>query len=88
MDLIVTADHGMTSLERSRTIYLDDYVDLSTVDIVTWYPVLGLRPNAPTTAAQLVEQLQGKHPQLQVWAKVRVSVHSRIGTPGRELSCW
>lgn len=84
VDLIVTADHGMTSLDRSRTIYLGDYIDVSTVDVVTWYPVLGLIPKAPATTTQVVAQLQGKHPQLQVWAKVRPSCAAT--TPGSGCS--
>lgn len=30
-DVVVLADHGMTTIEADRTIYLDDYIDLSTV---------------------------------------------------------
>jgi len=44
-DVILTADHGMTQLDRNKKVYLDDYVTLSHIlRIVTYYPVLLVYP--------------------------------------------
>jgi hypothetical protein len=42
--IVVVSDHGMSELSPSRVIFLDDYLDLSTVDVIDWSPNLGLAP--------------------------------------------
>lgn len=41
------------------------------IEVVTWFPVLGIIPKDPNTAQDIADTLRGKHPQLQVWVKVR-----------------
>jgi len=43
-NLIVTADHGMTSIDLSRVIYIDDFINMTTVDIVDWSPIAAIIP--------------------------------------------
>ena len=45
INIIVTSDHGMTSISKDRIIYLDEYIDLEAVDVIDWSPVLALRPH-------------------------------------------
>ena len=40
INLIVVSDHGMAAASPERTIFLEDYIDPSTLEVVDWSPVL------------------------------------------------
>jgi predicted AlkP superfamily pyrophosphatase or phosphodiesterase len=67
----------------ARTILLDDYLDLSTVEIVDWTPVAAIAPRAGDEE-RVYRALRGKHPNLQVYRKGEVparwhfNAHPRI----------
>jgi predicted AlkP superfamily pyrophosphatase or phosphodiesterase len=44
VNLIVVSDHGMSSQSAKKVIYLDRYLDMSTVDVIDGTPVLNLLP--------------------------------------------
>ncbi|HET8625679.1 MAG TPA: ectonucleotide pyrophosphatase/phosphodiesterase, partial [Gemmatimonadales bacterium] len=44
VNLIVVSDHGSVPLTAERTIYLDDLIDLSAVEVIDWSPVAALAP--------------------------------------------
>jgi predicted AlkP superfamily pyrophosphatase or phosphodiesterase len=44
LNLVVLSDHGMTPVSPQRWMFLDDYVDLTSVQIDFQIPVVGLRP--------------------------------------------
>lgn len=44
VNLIVVSDHGMSRLSPKKVVFLDDYVDPQTVEIVDGSPVVALRP--------------------------------------------
>jgi predicted AlkP superfamily pyrophosphatase or phosphodiesterase len=69
VNLLLVSDHGMAPLSRDRVIVLDDYLDLSTVDIIDSTPIVGLRPRPGTSVEQVYEALKGKHPALEVYTK-------------------
>jgi predicted AlkP superfamily pyrophosphatase or phosphodiesterase len=71
VDLVVVSDHGMTALSPERVIYLDDYVDLATVDIVDMTPVGALVPRTGHDT-DVYAKLHGAHPHLQVYRKADV----------------
>lgn len=81
--LVVVADHGMTAISADRVIYLDDYLDLSTMRVIDWMPVTGLAPRAGEEDA-VVARLRGAHPHLAVYRKGSVparfhyNAHARI----------
>jgi predicted AlkP superfamily pyrophosphatase or phosphodiesterase len=63
---VIVSDHGMSALSPDRTIVLDDYIDVSTADVVDWSPLLGLTPkdgNVEKTYAALKD----KHPALAIY---------------------
>lgn len=62
---IVLSDHGMSQLSPERVILLDDYVDLDTVDVIDWSPVVTLSPKGGNVDA-LYTALKDKHPALAV----------------------
>jgi predicted AlkP superfamily pyrophosphatase or phosphodiesterase len=65
---VVVSDHGMSQLAKDRVIFLDDYLNLSTVDVVEWSPNLGLLPRS-ATVDQIYRALKDKHPALTVYKR-------------------
>jgi predicted AlkP superfamily pyrophosphatase or phosphodiesterase len=82
--IIVASDHGMSQQAVDRKVFIDDYLDLKTVDVIDWSPVLQLRPKSSTAVDQVFRALHGKHPSLTVYRREEVprelhySSHSRI----------
>jgi predicted AlkP superfamily pyrophosphatase or phosphodiesterase len=68
VDVIVTSDHGMAETEASRTISLDDYVSLDSLDIGDWSPVATIIPKAGA-ADYVYRALVRAHPHLRVYRK-------------------
>ncbi len=52
-NVVVMSDHGMTDTRPERCVALDDYLDLSTVQVDFAGPVAGLRPLTTTVEAVL-----------------------------------
>ena len=44
VNLVVVSDHGMSSQSPKKVIYLDQYLDMSTVDLIDSTPLLNLLP--------------------------------------------
>jgi len=82
--LIVVADHGMSQQAVDRKIFIDDYLDLKTVDVSDWSPVLQLRPKNSAGVDEVYRALHGKHPSLDVYRRddvpkeLHYSSHPRI----------
>lgn len=70
-NLVLVSDHGMEPVSADRSIALDDYIALNSVDIDYTGANAGLRPKSGT-AAELAAKLRGKHPQLNVWLRDEV----------------
>jgi predicted AlkP superfamily pyrophosphatase or phosphodiesterase len=68
---VVTSDHGMSQLSEERTIFIDDYLDVDSVDVVEWTPVFQARPGK-RTAEQIYAALAGRHPALAVYRRADV----------------
>jgi predicted AlkP superfamily pyrophosphatase or phosphodiesterase len=66
--VVVVSDHGMTPLSYDRVIYLDELVDVSTVDVLEWGANLHLRPRDGDVDA-LYRRLHGKHRALTVYKR-------------------
>jgi predicted AlkP superfamily pyrophosphatase or phosphodiesterase len=71
---VIISDHGMSQLARSRVIFLEDYLDLSTVEVVEWSPNLGLIPRS-TTVDRIHQALKDKHPALAIYKREDVPLH-------------
>ena len=65
---VVVSDHGMAALDPARAIVLDDYIDVSSVDVIDWSPVLGVYPKDGDTE-RVYRALKGKHPSLAVYRR-------------------
>ena len=76
---VIVSDHGMTAIPADHFIRLDDYVNLATVDVIDWAPVLGLTP-LDGDSERLYAQLAGKHPALHVYRNREIP--ARYGLAG------
>ena len=69
----------MAQLALDRLIVLDDYVDVDTVDVVDWAPVLALTPKDGNVEA-LYSALKDRHPALSVYRNA--DIPSQYGLAG------
>lgn len=69
--LVVVSDHGMTPVSDQRAIFLDDYVDLSSVEVVEWGQLLQLRPRRGT-ADEIYRSIRDRHPSMAVYKRDEV----------------
>ena len=58
VNLVMVSDHGMTPISKDRVILLDDYLDLTSVQVDFFGPEAGLRP-LDGNAASIVRALSG-----------------------------
>ncbi|NJL51758.1 MAG: alkaline phosphatase family protein [Hydrococcus sp. SU_1_0] len=82
VNIIVTSDHGMTTISPERVIFLDDYIDLNTVEIIDWSPVLALRPRNGEKE-KVYNALANAHPQLNVYYKKDIPERLHFRNHGR-----
>ena len=82
VDVIVTTDHGMADTSVDRVIVIDDYIDLSTVRVVDWSPVIAIAPPADRID-EVYQQLVHAHPNLRVYKKEDVPAYLRFGSHPR-----
>lgn len=68
---VLVSDHGMAQLSEQRTIVLDDYVDVSTLDVVDWTPILAIRPKSGSVD-DIYRALNRKHPALQIFKRADI----------------
>lgn len=80
---VVVSDHGMAATPPDRMIVLDDYLEVSSVDVVDWAPVLALSPR-DGNVDRVYNALHGRHPALAVYrsrelpAEYRMAGHPRL----------
>ena len=69
--VVAVSDHGMSPHRASHTIFLDDYVDLSTVDVIDWTPILELAPRSgsPGSIDEVYRALKGTHRALTIYKR-------------------
>lgn len=82
VNVIIVSDHGMSQLSRDRVIFLDDYVDPASTNVVDWSPVLAIWP-APDETADVYEALHGRHPHLAVFRPDEIPEGFHFGTHDR-----
>ena len=80
--VVVTADHGMSQQAVDRKIFLDDYLEMSSVEVIDWSPVLQVRPRTGSID-DLYRALRGKHPALDVYKREELPARLHYGTHPR-----
>lgn len=71
VNVIVVSDHGMSPTSSTRTIALDDFIDLDRVRVVDWNPVSALIPDEDY-ADEAYRNLQRVGANLQVYRKEEI----------------
>lgn len=61
VNIIIVSDHGMTELSPKKVIVLDEIIDLDDVEVISWTPIAGIRPN-PGKAEEIFRLLDQKNP--------------------------
>jgi predicted AlkP superfamily pyrophosphatase or phosphodiesterase len=69
VNYVLVSDHGMSQLSPERVIVLDDYIDVSTVDLIDTAPIVGLNPRPGVSVDQIYRSLKDKHAALKVYLR-------------------
>ena len=82
VNLVVTSDHGMAATFRDSVVFLEDFVDLDSVIVTDWDPVLALDP-VDEDADKLLAKLRRMphvtfHRKEDMPARFHYSSHDRI----------
>lgn len=75
---VLVSDHGMAALAPDRMIVLDDYLDMSTVDLIDTSPIVGISPQPGLPAESVYKALKDKHPSLDVYTRSTLPEHYRL----------
>jgi predicted AlkP superfamily pyrophosphatase or phosphodiesterase len=69
--IVVVSDHGMTAVSQARAIWLEDYSDITRVDVTDWEGTVLITPKdgKPETVHEIFERLQHAHPRLHVFTR-------------------
>ena len=76
-NFILVSDHGMAPLSPQRMIVLDDYLEMTSVDLVDSSPIAGINPRR-LSAAAIYKALKDKHPSLEVFMRDAVPAEYRL----------
>ena len=87
LNLVIVSDHGMTPLSTERVVVLDDYLDLSSVQIDFDGPVVGLRPIDGDVDA-LMQKLAKLPPQAKGYRKEDLPPHLYVASNLRQPPVW
>lgn len=63
VNLVVVSDHGMAPTSNDRLIYLDDLVEMSNIEHLDGWPLIGLRPISSLNIKALYHNLWDAHNQ-------------------------
>jgi predicted AlkP superfamily pyrophosphatase or phosphodiesterase len=69
VNYILVSEHGMSQLSPDRVIVLDDYIDVSSVDLIDTAPIVGLNPKPGVSVDALYAALKDQHPALEVYLR-------------------
>jgi len=56
-NLVVVSDHGMAQMSTARVIFIEDYVNLTDVNVLRWSPVVQMWPNNMSMIDNLMDGL-------------------------------
>ncbi|KAI0426731.1 alkaline-phosphatase-like protein [Xylaria sp. FL1042] len=72
VNVIIVSDHGMATTDVSRMIQIEDLVDITKVEHLDGWPLVGIRPKKPEDLQVLYEQVAEKaevNPNFEVYLK-------------------
>lgn len=68
LNILLVSDHGMASTSAERVIYLEEIIDLDSVDMVTWSPVAMIKPDEGRTS-EVYEALKSNEENYRVYLR-------------------
>ena len=71
VNVIVVADHGMTEISGARSIFLDDFLSLDSLEVIDWTPVAAIAPKQGHDN-YVYTKLHGANSHLAVYRKADV----------------
>jgi predicted AlkP superfamily pyrophosphatase or phosphodiesterase len=82
---VIVSDHGMSPTSPERVVFLDDLVDLNSVEVEATGTYAGIRPRPGTrTAAELAAAIRAKAPpQVQVYERDHLPARFHYGNNDR-----
>ncbi len=78
MHILLVSDHGMARVDFDQYILLDDYLDLSRVEVSDWGPAAQIWATG-MSADEVVAALNGAHPRLRVWKREDIPPRYHFG---------
>jgi len=57
IDIIVVSDHGMSDTDPSKALFIDDYLDMSTIDVFDTFPMASIQPKDITDINLVYDKL-------------------------------
>ena len=78
VNYVLVSDHGMSQLSPDRVIVLDDYIDVTSVDLIDTAPIVGINPKAGVESASIYTALKDKHPSLKVYLRSNLPAVYRL----------
>jgi predicted AlkP superfamily pyrophosphatase or phosphodiesterase len=71
VNLVVVSDHGMARVDSRQVVYLDDYIDPGSINLVDQGPFVSLTP-VGVSVDELYRRLSRAHPRLTIYRKSEV----------------
>ncbi|AXJ02383.1 putative pyrophosphatase or phosphodiesterase, AlkP superfamily [Cyclonatronum proteinivorum] len=78
VNILITSDHGMIDLSEDRLVFLDDIIDLDTVNVINWSPVVMLQPTEGNTEL-VYNQLKAAEDNFRVFMREDLPERWRFG---------
>ncbi len=66
VNLLIVSDHGMTEIMSDSVVFLDDYINMESVDVIDWSPVAAIRPDS-SLENYVYSTLKGAHKKMSVY---------------------
>jgi len=82
-DIVVLSDHGMAAVDPAHIIYLDDVINLSSVDVVTMDALTGIDPFDTVAGRAATAALLQPHAHMHCWRKQDLPTRLHYGTNPR-----
>jgi predicted AlkP superfamily pyrophosphatase or phosphodiesterase len=79
---IVVSDHGMAELSPDRRVFLEDYVDPASLDVIEWGAFLQIVPRT-TTVGEVYRAMKDRHPAMSVYLREEMPERLRFRTHPR-----
>ena len=64
---VIVSDHGMTPVVER--VFLDDYIDLNTIDVIQWDELLQIAPRTGVSVDTVYEQMRTRIPHVDIYRK-------------------